>query len=79
MADALPLAWGVVGLFVLMFIALLLLPVRSERCDGFVSGPGPNLDPGVPIKSTGMDRLIAFFDRPVRVTRRYGDRTDRAT
>lgn len=78
MVEVLPLAWGVVGLFVLIFIALLLMPVRSER-DGFVSGPGPNLDPAVPIKSAGMDRLVAFFDRPMRVTPRYGDRTDRAT
>lgn len=74
MVEVLPLAWGVVGLFVLVFIALLLLPVRSERYDGFVSGPGPNLDPAVPIKSAGMNRLIAFFDRPMPVTRRYGDR-----
>jgi hypothetical protein len=74
MVDALPLAWGVVGLFVLVFIALLLMPVYSDRTDGFVSGPGPNLDPAVPIKSSGMDRLIAFFDRPMPVTRGYGDR-----
>lgn len=73
MVDALPLAWGLVGLFVLVFIALLLLPVYSDRTDGFVSGPGPNLDPAVPIKSSGMNRLIAFFDRPVRTTRNYGD------
>lgn len=66
-------------MFVLVFIALLLMPAYSERPDGFVSGPGPNLDPGVPIKSSGMNRLIAFFDRPVRTTRNYGDRTDRAT
>lgn len=74
MVDALPLAWGLVGLFLLVFIALLLLPVYSDRQDGFVSGPGPNLDPGVPIKSSGMNRLIAFFDRPVPVTRAYGER-----
>lgn len=78
MVEVLPLAWGLVGLFVLIFIALLLLPVRSEL-DGFVSGPGPQLDPAVPIKSAGIDRLIAFFDNPVRVTRHYGDRSDRVT
>ena len=66
-------------MFVLVFIALLLLPVRADRRDGFVSGPGPNLDPGVPIKSTSMDRVIAFFDRPMKLTGRYGDRTDRET
>lgn len=56
-------------MFVLVFIALLLLPVRS---DGFVSGPGPHLDPGVPIRSASMDRLIAFFDRPMKPAGRYG-------
>jgi hypothetical protein len=64
MVQVLPLAWGVVGLFVLVFIALLLLPVRTDRRDGFVSGPGPSLDPAVPIKPAGMDRVIAFFERP---------------
>lgn len=61
-------------MFILAFIGLLLLPVRPDRWDGFVSGPGPNLDPGVPIRSASMDRLIAFFDRPMKPTGRYGNR-----
>lgn len=71
MVDVLPLAWGVVGMFVLATVALFLLPVS----DGFVSGPGHALDPRVPIKTSSMDRLIAFFDRPVRTNQGYGERT----
>lgn len=55
---------GAVCLAAVLFVAVTLMrgTSRSERSERYVSGPGPMLDPEVPIRAPkNWDALYAFF------------------